>query len=168
MNAIRWNYYETTDVDTVAAAFMNEVDYMRGYIVERTEFLNNNLGIHNEPITIDTVPSKKYTGKAIEPDITVRCVDLVLTEGEDYTVSYENNVEKGEATVTVIGIGEFEGRTAQTTFKIISINDPLNWTGGAGEERAKENLKALGAKFVDSVELICYYISKPFYQLEDK
>ncbi len=168
MNSIRWNYYETTDVDTVAAAFMNEVDYMRGYIVERTEFLNNNLGMHNEPITIDTVPSKKYTGKAIEPDITVRCVDLVLTEGEDYTVSYENNVEKGEATVTVIGIGEFEGRTAQTTFKIISINDPLNWTGGAGEERAKENLKALGAKFVDSVELICYYISKPFYQLEDK
>ena len=168
MNCIRWNYYDTTDVNNILSKYVEETEYIREFLILREGFLDENLKFTNEPITIDTVPSQKYTGKAIEPDLTVRCVDLVLAEGEDYTVSYENNVEKGDATVTVIGIGEFEGRTAQTTFKIISINDPLNWTGGAGEERAKENLKALGAKFVDSVELICYYISKPFYQLADK
>ena len=52
--------------------------------------------------------------------------------------------------------------TATTTFKIINISDPLDWTGGSGEERAKENLKKMGADFVDGVELILYYIVKPF------
>ena len=168
MNCIRWNYYDTTDVNNILSKYVEETEYIREFLILREGFLDENLKFTNEPITIDTVSSQKYTGKAIEPDITVRCVDLVLTEGEDYTVSYENNVEKGDATVTVIGIGEFEGRTAQTTFKIISINDPLNWTGGAGEERAKANLNKIGARFVDSIELICYYISKPFYQLADK
>lgn len=51
---------------------------------------------------------------------------------------------------------------AQTTFKILLVSDPLDWTGGSGEERAKESLNNFGAKFVDTVELILYYIVKPF------
>lgn len=80
----------------------------------------------------------------------------------DYTVAFSDNVEKGTATVTVTGIGDYEGVTATTTFKIINISDPLDWTGGSGEERAKENLNKMGADFVDGVELILYYIVKPF------
>ena len=168
MNAIRWNYYSTTDFDTIASEYMNEVDYMRGYIVERTAFLNDNLGLHNEPIVIEGITSQKYTGSAIEPEVKVSCLDLKLVENVDYTVRYENNVEKGVATVIVTGIGDYEGRTAQTTFKIIAIDDPLNCTGGSCEERAKENLTKIGDSFVDNLEIALYYLTKPLLALIDK
>ena len=34
-----------------------------------------------------------YTGTAVKPEMDVRCDDIVLTEGEDYTVSYKNNTD---------------------------------------------------------------------------
>ena len=37
-------------------------------------------------------------------------------------------------------MGGYEGVTATTTFKIINISDPLDWTGGSGDARAKENI----------------------------
>lgn len=113
-------------------------------------------------MTISHIPSQKRTGSEITPEITVKCLDRVLTEGVDYTVAFSDNVEKGTATVTVTGMGDYEGMAAQTTFKILLVSDPLDWTGGSGEERAKENLNNFGAKFVDTIELILYYIVKPF------
>ena len=45
-----------------------------------------------------------YTGKAIEPEITVTVDGKVLTAGKDYSLKYENNVEVGTATAIVSGI----------------------------------------------------------------
>ncbi len=42
---------------------------------------------------------------------------ITLTEGVDYTVSYKNNVEPGEGTVVVTGIGKYKGEVS-TTFEI--------------------------------------------------
>ena len=162
MNAIRWNYYGTTDTAAIAQNYSNEVNYIRDFMTARTEFLSGALTLKNEGFTIAHIPSQKRTGSEITPEVTVKCLDRVLTEGVDYTVAYSDNVAKGTATVTVTGIGDYEGVTATTTFKIINISDPLDWTGGSGEERAKENLKKMGADFVDVVELILYYIVKPF------
>ncbi len=62
--------------------------------------------------------SMAYTGKALKPGVTVKArVDgayVVLTKGTDYTVKYENNVEKGTATVTVTGKGNFTGTITKT------------------------------------------------------
>ena len=162
MNAIRWNYYGTTDTAAIAQNYSNEVNYIRDFMTARTEFLSGALTLKNEGFTIAHIPSQKRTGSEITPEVTVKCLDRVLTEGVDYTVAYSDNVAKGTATVTVTGIGDYEGVTATTTFKIINISDPLDWTGGSGEERAKENLNKMGADFVDGVELILYYIIKPF------
>ena len=162
MNAIRWNYYGTTDTAAIAQNYSNEVNYIRDFMTARTEFLSGALTLKNEGFTIAHIPSQKHTGSEITPEVTVKCLDRVLTEGVDYTVAYSDNVKKGTATVTVTGIGDYEGVTATTTFKIINISDPLDWTGGSGEERAKENLNKMGADFVDGVELILYYIVKPF------
>lgn len=162
MNAIRWNYYGTTDTAAIAQNYSNEVNYIRDFMTARTEFLSGALTLKNEGFTISHIPSQKRTGSEITPKVTVKCLDRVLTEGVDYTVAYSDNVKKGTATVTVTGIGVYEGVTATTTFKIINISDPLDWTGGSGEERAKENLNKMGADFVDGVELILYYIVKPF------
>lgn len=45
-----------------------------------------------------------HTGKAIEPKITVTVDGRELKKGQDYTLTYENNVEIGTATAIVKGI----------------------------------------------------------------
>ena len=60
----------------------------------------------------------EWTGEGIEPKVTVKDGNTVLKEGVDYTVSYTNNVNVGTATVTVTGMGNYEGaKTA--TFTIV-------------------------------------------------
>ena len=45
--------------------------------------------------------------------------EFQFTERADYTVSYSNNINAGTATVTITGIGFYEGTTG-TTFRITS------------------------------------------------
>ena len=45
-----------------------------------------------------------YTGKAIEPKITVTVGGKVLTAGRDYSLTYENNIEVGTGKAIVRGI----------------------------------------------------------------
>lgn len=58
-----------------------------------------------------------YDGSAKEPAVTVKLGKAVLTEGVDYTVSYENNTAVGTAKVIVTGMGNYVG-TKTATFKI--------------------------------------------------
>ncbi|KMW25696.1 hypothetical protein HMPREF0977_01559 [Clostridium sp. 1_1_41A1FAA] len=57
-----------------------------------------------------------YTGKEITPKVTIEG----LTEGVDYTVSYKNNIEVGQGSIVVKGIGKYSG-TVEKTF---TIKDP--------------------------------------------
>ena len=50
-----------------------------------------------------------YNGEEQKPTVTVKDGDAVLVEGTDYTLSYENNVNVGTATVTATGKGNYEG-----------------------------------------------------------
>ena len=52
-----------------------------------------------------------YTGKEIKVGsyLTVRSGDTALKYGQDFTLSYSNNVSAGTATVTVTGIGCYQG-----------------------------------------------------------
>lgn len=56
-----------------------------------------------------------YTGKEIKPEVTIEG----LTEGTDFTVSYEENVEIGTGHVMIKGIGNYEG-VLDKTFKIVA------------------------------------------------
>lgn len=56
---------------------------------------------------------KKPSGSAV----TVTLNDETLTEGSDYTLSYENNTDAGTATVTATGVGSYTG-TATGNFTI--------------------------------------------------
>ena len=53
--------------------------------------------------------SYEYDGTAHTPAVTVVLDGRTLMAGMDYTVSYENNVNAGTATVTVTGAGMFTG-----------------------------------------------------------
>lgn len=58
-----------------------------------------------------------YTGAPKTPAVTVKDGDKVLRKEWDYTVDYQNNLNIGTATVTVTGVGAYEG-TAQRVFTI--------------------------------------------------
>ena len=86
--------------------------------------------INASTITMDpaTIADQTYTGSAIEPDFTL--IDTAvsgentLTEGTDYYLTYADNVDAGEATITVHGMGNYTG-TREITFTIsqTSIGD---------------------------------------------
>ncbi len=67
-----------------------------------------------------------YNGKEITPDITVFLYGAALVEGEDYTVTYSDNVNAGTAKITVSGSGNYYG-TALGTFTIEKRNLSVRW-----------------------------------------
>ena len=71
-------------------------------------------------LTILTINDFTYTGSAQTPGITVRCGAKNLTETTEYTVSYSNNINAGQATVTVTGVGNYAGKTATAYFNILA------------------------------------------------
>lgn len=74
-------------------------------------------------ITIDSIKSQAETGSEIKPAVvvkeTVNGTTRTLVENVDYTVSYQNNVKPGTATVSVTFIKDYVG-TRTTTFTIVS------------------------------------------------
>lgn len=68
---------------------------------------------------------KPYTGKPVtqDPEVCTSQYGIKLKEGTDYTVSYQNNVEVGTATVIIRGIGRYTG-SATKTFKIYESTEP--------------------------------------------
>ena len=69
---------------------------------------------------ISNIPDQKWTGSAIEPDVTVSLGGRELIAGTDYTLSYEDNVDTGSATVYANGNGNYRG----TASKFFNIVDP--------------------------------------------
>ena len=69
---------------------------------------------------ISNIPDQEWTGSAIEPDVTVSLGGRELIAGTDYTLSYEDNVDPGSATVYVNGNGNYRG----TVSKFFNIVDP--------------------------------------------
>ncbi len=97
----------------------------------------NNIEDENVSLVTD---SFEYTGSEIKADVVVVVDEETLRDGEDYTLSYDNNVEVGSATVTVKGIGRYGG-TVNKTFTInkanisISVDDIENVTYNGKEQK---------------------------------
>ena len=64
--------------------------------------------------TVSGPKAAVYTGKEVEPDITVKLDGAVLTEGTDYTLTWSKNIETGKAKVTVTGTGNYQGSVTKT------------------------------------------------------
>ena len=73
---------------------------------------DENIDIANATVT--DIENKTYNGASQTQNLTVKLGDKTLTEGTDYTLSYENNGNAGTATVTVTGIGEYSGAVSKT------------------------------------------------------
>jgi len=66
-----------------------------------------------------------FTGREICPEITVTVADKLLVQDEHYRVTFENNIQPGEATVTVTGLAEggYQG-TVTIAFTITPAAQP--------------------------------------------
>lgn len=70
--------------------------------------------IHQEEITetdIADIAVQTYKGKALTPAVTIKVNGKKLKVNKDYVVTYDNNVNRGTATVTIRGIGNYYTRT---------------------------------------------------------
>ena len=71
----------------------------------------------------DPIPTQTYTGSEIRPTIVVkdkdRVMQLVDANGGDYSVEYTNNINEGEATITITGRYAYSG-TITKHFYIIN------------------------------------------------
>ena len=73
------------------------------------------------PEMVSAIPDQPYTGKAIEPGITVAATGVTLVRNENYSVEFSNNTQVGTATVKIKGIKGCAGEVT-TTFKITPID----------------------------------------------
>lgn len=72
-------------------------------------------------VTVSGITSKTFTGNEITQDITVKKGSTLLTEGTDYEISYEDNIQPGDATVTITFKGNYSGQVVKT-FKINKVD----------------------------------------------
>lgn len=70
-----------------------------------------------EASMFDNIPSQSYTGNALTPTVSGKFNNKALELGTDFSVQYEDNTEKGVATVKVTGLGNFKD-TISLTFVI--------------------------------------------------
>ena len=80
-------------------------------------------------------PETYYTGKEQTPDLIVADGERILRADQDYTVTYEKNVNAGTAGITVSGTGAYTG-TLTGSFRILplSIADDTAFTAALAEE----------------------------------
>lgn len=67
---------------------------------------------------VSSIANQTYTFWDIKPKVVVKYENKTLVENIDYTINYSNNVECGTATVTITGIGVYDGINT-VTFKIV-------------------------------------------------
>lgn len=82
--------------------------------------LTNNFGIWQISLSQAEVTfsqsSYLYTGTPLTPKPTVTWNGITLTENVDYTLSWHNNAQQGNAYVTVSGKGNFTGETIKSFY----------------------------------------------------
>ena len=109
--------YEIRYFENVNSGYGTMVIYGMGNFcgTQRIQFRIFGKSLENAELSV--IPDQTYTGNEIAPEITVVLNGVTLEKDVDYTVKYENNIEKGTATVVISGIGNYSG-VAKQTFNI--------------------------------------------------
>ena len=94
------------------------------------------------------IKNKTYTGKAVTQNPVVKLKigskTVTLKKGQDYSLSYKNNLNAGTATVTIWGEGNYKG-TIKKTFKITA------GTGSASFAQKKVTASRIGSTFTNKL-----------------
>jgi len=79
-------------------------------------------GIRVSTLVIAPIPNQTYTGFEIKPEISVSASGDTLDKNIDFSVSYANNINVGNADVTVKGKGDFRMFASKAKFTIVTKN----------------------------------------------
>lgn len=79
-------------------------------------------GIRVSTFVIAPIPNQTYTGFEIKPEVSVSASGDSLDKNIDFSVSYANNINVGDADVTVKGMGDFRMFASRATFTIVTKN----------------------------------------------
>lgn len=107
-----WQYSSKGSIDGISG----NVDCNFWYTSNSISNIANMTSI--KKATVKAIANKKYTGKAITPALSITYNGKKLKKNVDYKLSYSNNKNIGQATVTITGIDNFYG-TKKVTFKIV-------------------------------------------------
>lgn len=124
MNALRFD----TSFDAASI-----ISGMNNWFSERQTWIDNQVTKTDiSSATIGTIYEQSYTGEEITPSPTVSFFvsgtgTVTLDPQYDYTLSYENNINAGTATITATGFGQYTGSVSKT-FKISSVALSSNYT----------------------------------------
>ncbi len=107
-------YINTTEMNTAISI----EDFDKKIYNKLVEALNGaNENVYSlEKATVEAIAEQTYTGKAIKPAIVVKDGEGNEIAAENYYVSYDNNLEVGEATVTIVAkaTSDYYGEAAAT------------------------------------------------------
>lgn len=77
-------------------------------------------GIKVSTFVVAPIPNQTYTGKGIEPAVSVSFMGDKLDKNIDFGVTYANNINVGEADVTVKGKGDYKNFSNTVKFTIVT------------------------------------------------
>ena len=92
--------------------YCSEDSYAYNYAVE------NNIPVST--FVVEPIPNQRYTGKDIEPTVSVSVSGAPLSKGVDFKVRYSDNVNAGTANVKVSGINTYKMFTSTVSFVILT------------------------------------------------
>lgn len=108
-------------------------------------------------LEFDDVDNYTYTGKARKPAVTIYDGSYKLVKGTDYTLSYKNNKEIGEGTITVKGKGKYTGSKTikfeivpkKPTIKVSEKSGKItvSWSEISGAEKYQIYYSVNGSKY---------------------
>ena len=106
--------YEIRYFENINSGYGTMVIYGMGNFCGTQRIQFKIFGKNIEHATVSEISDYLYTGSEITPDVTVTLDGVDLVKDVDYVVKYENNIEKGMATVVISGIGNYSGVVKQT------------------------------------------------------
>ncbi|WP_394922347.1 hypothetical protein [uncultured Robinsoniella sp.] len=116
-----------------------------------------------DTVSIQVFNALPYTGEEIIPMVTVKNQNLLLTEGTDYKLEYQDNTNAGTASVTVTGLNSFAGsKTVHFAIQPRTVENaeidqiaPQGYTGS--ELKPLLTVKSLGKTLVADTDYAAVY-----------
>ncbi|MGN0153897.1 MAG: InlB B-repeat-containing protein [Lachnospiraceae bacterium] len=127
-------------------------------IVIRERSIGTQQPDQNCTLTINEIPDTVYDGTVKAPEVqivahytvtdgsSVSQKNVILKNGIDYILTYENNRAAGTATITAKGIGNYT-EVLSTTFRILPLEVELEWSEGEFEYDGTE--KSVTAEIIN-------------------
>ena len=130
--------FPLTEPGTYTITASLSADVADDYVLDSASFtvsiVQNQHPMNSRDITVRPIPAQTYTGGPIYPAVSVWHGATQLVMGEDYTVSYQNNVKVGVATIVITGMGDYAG-TRLAFFDIVTsqaTEEEEKPSGGSG------------------------------------